>query len=123
MFFSFFNLFVFLRSIFLRYAVAFTSSLAPSHENLTIGDKVSTEEKSGNVDSITIDNVVKSEYSELGPRVEVDSEYCEVVPRVEVESETEYCEIVPRVHVKSEYSEYVPRVKEESEYSGMVPRA
>ena len=121
MLFSFFNLFVFLRSIFLRYAVAFTSSLAPSHENLTIGDKVSTEEKSGNVDSITIDNVVKSEYSELGPRVEVDSEYCEIVPRVEVESE--YCEIVPRVHVKSEYSEYVPRVKEESEYSGMVPRA
>ena len=82
--------------------------------------KAYSDEKSGNVDSITIDKVVKSEYSELGPRV-VDSEYCEIVPRVEVESE--YCEIFPRVHVKSEYSEYVPRVKEESEYSGMVPKA
>ena len=46
MFFFFFQ-FVCLPKIYLlRYAVAFTSSLAPSHENLTIGDKVSAKEKS-----------------------------------------------------------------------------
>ena len=41
-FFRFVRLF---KIYFLRYAVAFISSLTSSHENLTIGDKVSTKEK------------------------------------------------------------------------------
>ena len=62
--------------------------------------------KYGNVDSITIDKVVKSEYSELGPRVEVDSEYCEIVPRVQVKSE--YSEIFPPFEeVKHQSEEFV----------------
>ena len=43
--FFFFRFVCLFKIYFLRYAVAFISSLTSSHENLTIGDKVSTKEK------------------------------------------------------------------------------
>ena len=139
----FFFQFVCLPKIYLlRYAVAFTSSLAPSHENLTIGDKVSTEEKPPHKleleepasqetkknpeNSLSCDekNSRKNKCSEE----ESQSAQChKLKKRIKAYSD-EKSGIVDSITivkvVKSEYSEIgpTPKVEVGSEYCEIVPR-
>ena len=142
MLFSFFQIACILKIYFLRYAVAFTSSLAPSHENLTIGDKVSTKEKPlhkfdleepapqqtkrNPENSLSCDE--KNSRKNKCSKEESQSAQChKLKKRIKAYSD-EKSGIVDSITivkvVKSEYSEIgpTPKVEVGSEYCEIVPR-
>ena len=138
-FFRFVRLF---KIYFLRYAVAFISSLTSSHENLTIGDKVSTKEKPlhkfdleepapqqtkrNPENSLSCDE--KNSRKNKCSKEESQSAQChKLKKRIKAYSD-EKSGIVDSITivkvVKSEYSEIgpTPKVEVGSEYCEIVPR-
>ena len=138
-FFHFVRLF---KIYFVRYAVAFISSLASSHENLTIGDKVSTKEKPlhkfdleepapqqtkrNPENSLSCDE--KNSRKNKCSKEESQSAQChKLKKRIKAYSD-EKSGIVDSITivkvVKSEYSEIgpTPKVEVGSEYCEIVPR-
>ena len=138
-FFQFVRLF---KIYFLRYAVAFISSLTSSHENLTIGDKVSTKEKPlhkfdleepaqqqtkrNPENSLSCDE--KNSRKNKCSKEESQSAQChKLKKRIKAYSD-EKSGIVDSITivkvVKSEYSEIgpTPKVEVGSEYCEIVPR-